>query len=179
MKKSSDNVIQGLAGELCKRVLTLGELVEVAESERLPLSKVVVAEAMGRQGNSYEEILSQVMNAFQHNLEATEVGLTWGKSFLFGTAIRELAQTEDAMIGDSFINKALLYTLATEVGNHEIGLQPCAGTGDSCPYTGLIKAMKEEGYSQEQVALETFIGVHVDQTLGADLSPSRPVEVAQ
>jgi len=47
------------------------------------------------------------MNAFKHNLKATEVGLTWGKSFLFGSAISELANHKDAMIGDSFINKAL------------------------------------------------------------------------
>jgi len=38
----------------------LGELVEVGEKEKLPLSKVVVAEAMGKQKNTYEEILSRL-----------------------------------------------------------------------------------------------------------------------
>ncbi|MFH1383313.1 MAG: serine dehydratase [Chloroflexota bacterium] len=167
MVESGNKAIQKLAGELAQKVLTLGELVEVGEREKLPLSKVIVAEAMGRQGDSYEKILSQVMDAFKHNLRATEVGLTWGKSFLFGTAISELARHKDAMIGDSFINKALLYTLATEVGNHEIGLQPCAGTGDSCPYTGLIRALTEEGHSPEQVALEAALILKVGSVFRA------------
>lgn len=34
-------------------------------------------------------------------------------------------------------------TLAAQVGNHTIGLRPCAGTGDSCPYTGFVKTVKE------------------------------------
>lgn len=157
MVKSLDKTLQRLSAELSKNVLTLGELVELAEKEGLPLSKVVVAEAMGRQGSTYEDVLSQVMGAFKHNLAATEVGLTWGQSFLFGSAVSGLVQRQEALIGDSFINKALIYTLATEVGNHEIGLQPCAGTGDSCPYTGLIRALKEEGYSAKQVALEAAL----------------------
>jgi L-serine dehydratase len=154
MKANTGEALNKLAVKLSKQIYTLGELVEIAEAEKFPLSKVVVAEAMGKEGKTYEEILSLAINAFKHNLSATEVGLTWGKSFLFGTAASELAKIKgNALIDDSFINKALIYTLATEVGNHEIGLQPCAGTGDSCPYTGLIKALKEEGFSQEQVSL--------------------------
>ena len=158
MANSTSRASQRLVTELSGKVLSLGELVEIAEKEHLPLSQVVVAEAMGRQSNTYEEVLSLVMDAFKHNLTATEVGLTWGKSFLFGTAVSELAQHQDrALTDDSLINRALIYTLATEVGNHEIGLQPCAGTGDSCPYTGLVRALMEENLSPEQVALAAAV----------------------
>ena len=158
MANSTSRASQRLVTELSGKVLSLGELVEIAEKEHLPLSQVVVAEAMGRQSNTYEEVLSLVMDAFKRNLAATEVGLTWGKSFLFGTAVSELAQHQDrAFTDDAFINRALIYTLATEVGNHEIGLQPCAGTGDSCPYTGLVRALMEENLSPEQVALAAAV----------------------
>jgi L-serine dehydratase len=95
-------------------------------------------------------------------LGALEVGLTRGKSFLLGTVGSDLARYQDRpLIEDSLINRALIYTLATEVGNHEVGLQPCAGTGDSCPYTGLFRALKEEGYSSEQVALAAALMLKV------------------
>ena len=151
------------------RILTFGELVEIAEEEALLLSSVVVAEAMVKEGKTYDEILSDVMGAFDHNMKALEVGLTKGKSFLLGTVGSDLAQydSDKVLINDSFINKALVYTLATEVGNHEIGLQPCAGTGDSCPYTGLIRALNEENYSQEKVALAASLILKVGSTFRA------------
>ncbi|HUL29282.1 MAG TPA: L-serine ammonia-lyase, iron-sulfur-dependent, subunit alpha [Thermodesulfobacteriota bacterium] len=154
MENSIDKVIEKRRKTLAEKVSTLSELVEMAEEESLPLSKLVVAEAMVKERKTRDEILSGVMDAFKHNLGALEVGLTRGKSFLLGTVGSDLARYEDKpLIGDSLINRALIYTLATEVGNHEVGLQPCAGTGDSCPYTGLIRALKEEGHSQEQVCL--------------------------
>ena len=147
--------ISRLERELQVKILTFGELIEIAEEEGLSLSSVVVAEAMVKEGKSYEEILSDVMGEFDHNMKALEIGLTKGRSFILGTVGSDLAKYGDdkVLINDSLINKALIYTLATEVGNHEIGLQPCAGTGDSCPYTGLIRALKEEGFSQEKIAL--------------------------
>jgi L-serine dehydratase len=149
-----DKLIQKHGKSLKEKVHTLSELVEMAEEENLPLSTLVVAEAMVREKRTYDEILSGVMDAFKHNLGALEVGLTRGKSFLLGTVGSDLARYRDKpLIEDSLINKALIYTLATEVGNHEVGLQPCAGTGDSCPYTGLVRALKEEGCPQEQVSL--------------------------
>ncbi|MBU0462965.1 MAG: L-serine ammonia-lyase, iron-sulfur-dependent, subunit alpha [Proteobacteria bacterium] len=156
-------VIERLEKELSKRILTLGELIEIAEEEDFLLSHVVVAEAMVKEGKSYEEILSDVMGEFDHNLKALEIGLTKGRSFILGTVGSDLAKYGDdkVLINDSLINKALIYTLATEVGNHEIGLQPCAGTGDSCPYTGLIRALKEEGYSQEKIALAAALTLKV------------------
>jgi len=153
-----DRTIRRIGKELADKAFTLGELTTIAEKENISLSRLVVAEAMAKEGKTYEQILSLVMNAFKHNLEALEVGLTWGRSFLLGTVGSDLARYEGrVLIDDSLINRALIYTLATEVGNHEIGLQPCAGTGDSCPYTGLIKALREEGFSEEQVALATAL----------------------
>ncbi len=148
-------VTERLEKELSAKILTFGELIEIAEEEGLSLSSVVVAEAMVKEGKSYEKILSDVMGEFDHNMKALEIGLTKGRSFILGTVGSDLAKYGDdkVLINDSLINKALIYTLATEVGNHEIGLQPCAGTGDSCPYTGLIRALKEEGFSQEKIAL--------------------------
>ena len=148
-------VTERLEKELSAKILTFGELIEIAEEEGLSLSSVVVAEAMVKEGKSYGEILSDVMGEFDHNMKALEIGLTKGRSFILGTVGSDLAKYGDdkVLINDSLINKALIYTLATEVGNHEIGLQPCAGTGDSCPYTGLIRALKEEGFSQEKIAL--------------------------
>ena len=151
---SLNKVIKRLETQLLTEMLTLGELVELAEKENISLSSMVVAEAMVKEDKSRDEILSDVMGAFDHNMKALEVGLTKGKSFLLGTVGSDLAKYDDnVLISDSLINRALIYTLATEVGNHEIGLQPCAGTGDSCPYTGLIRALKEEGFLYEQIAL--------------------------
>lgn len=157
-----NKALKRLKADFIDKTLTLGELVEIAEQEDIPLSRMVVAEAMVRESKTYDEILSGVMEEFAHNLKALEVGLTWGKSFLLGTVGSDLVKyKEKALIDDSLINRALIYTLATEVGNHEIGLRPCAGTGDSCPYTGLIRALKEEGYSEEQVALAAALMLKV------------------
>jgi len=168
MGNSIDKMIHVLQRDLSGKTLTMGELVEIAEERNLSLSSMVVAEAMVKEGKTYEEILSGVMDAFKHNLKALEVGLTRGRSFLLGTVGSDLARCDGRpLIDDSFINRALIYTLATEVGNHEIGLQPCAGTGDSCPYTGLIRALKEEGYSQEKIALTAALIVKVGSVFRA------------
>lgn len=158
MKDPVYEAIEEYGEALSTRTLTLGELVELAEKAELSLSLMAVAEAMVKEGKSYEEILSGVIASFDHNLKALELGLTEGRSFLLGTVGSDLARrTERALIEDPLINSALIYTLATEVGNHEIGLQPCAGTGDSCPYTGLIRALMDEGYGQEQIGLSAAL----------------------
>lgn len=149
---SRDKLTQERKYELKNKVLTLGELVEIAEGEELSLSDLVVLEAMLKEDKTYEDITGQAWAAFEHNFKGLEVGLAHGKSFLLGTVGSDLASYSDnILINDSLINKALIYTLATEVGNHEIGLRPCAGTGDSCPYTGLLRALKEEGYDQKDL----------------------------
>ena len=154
----SEQHLQRLAGETKARVLTLGELVALGEELKLPLSQVVVGEAMVREGKSFERILDECFAAFEHNLRALEQGLENGNSFVLGTVATDLArQGKGVLIDDVLIDRALVYTLAAEVGNHEIGLRPCAGTGDSCPYTGLLKALIETGVAPEQVRLTSAL----------------------
>lgn len=134
------------------QVLTLGELVDLAEELALPLSYAVVGEAMVRESKSYDEILEQCFDSFSHNLGTLDHALKAGNSFVLGTVAADLAKQEKGvLIDDVFIDRALVYTLAAEVGNHEVGLSPCAGTGDSCPYTGLLRALMESDYSADDV----------------------------
>lgn len=134
--------------------LTFGEAIEIASELDLPVSEVVLAEAMFRNSMTKQEVLNAVINAFAHNLYAAEVGITSGSSFLFGEVAKELADQNFArrLIEDDLINRILVYTLAAQVGNHSCGLQPCAGTGDSCTYTGLFKALKETVEDKEELA---------------------------
>jgi L-serine dehydratase len=93
------------------------------------------------------------MKELEHNLQAIERGLTDGESPIMGTVGSDLTKNGVVeLFKDDFINKALIYTLAAQVGNHVIGLNPCAGTGDSCPYTGFVKAMQESDYDEITIA---------------------------
>ncbi|MBN2568303.1 MAG: serine dehydratase [Deltaproteobacteria bacterium] len=158
MKEKIHDLVNKVGDELSATVLTLGELVDLAEKVNVPLSCLVVAEAMIKEKSTYEEILERSTALFGHNFDALEVGLTSGRSFLLGTVGSDLAKHADLpLMNDKLLDRAVMYTLATEVGNHEIGLRPCAGTGDSCPYTGLIKALQEEGYTKEQVGYATVM----------------------
>lgn len=146
--------IEAIAARTADRIATLGELVGLAEDLKLPLSQVVVGEAMVREKKSYDEIVDQCFAAFEHNLRALDKGLVEGNSFVLGTVASDLARQEKGtLIDDVLIDRALVYTLAAEVGNHEVGLRPCAGTGDSCPYTGLLKALMETGVAPDKVRL--------------------------
>ena len=150
----SGKLSKSLSEDLRGKIFTFGELIEIAENENYVLSDLVVAEAMLKEDKTYQEVLESIWAAFEHNFKGLEVGLAHGKSFLLGTVGSDLAgQDGQPLIGDTLINNARIYTLATEVGNHEIGLKPCAGTGDSCPYTGLLRALTEEGLSQEKLSL--------------------------
>jgi L-serine dehydratase len=134
--------------------LTLGEIVELAEKLGVRMSDIVIAEAMVAHDMTHEQVIQAVLDAFNFNLLALEIGLSHGNSFLLGSIGRELQEYRKrgtAVIGDRFVDKAVVYTIATEVGNHEVGLQPCAGTGDSCVYTGLLKALLETKLSRLQV----------------------------
>ena len=156
------------------RKLTLGELLDLAEKQNARVSDVVIAEAMASHEMSHDEVIEAVLGAFKFNLLALEIGLSHGNSFLLGSIGRELQESRKrgaAVIGDRFVDKAVVYTIATEVGNalseldshrdsvifktevgnHEVGLQPCAGTGDSCVYTGLLKALLETKRSRLEV----------------------------
>ena len=139
---------------------TLSELIGMAEQRGASLSHLVVAQGMAREKLDYESLLERVVGAFHHNLGACELGLTTGKSFLLGKVASDLASENrrgPALVEDLMINRAMTYTLATEVGNHEVGLNPCAGTGDSCPYTGLIRALREHPYDEERMAQATAL----------------------
>lgn len=136
-----------------KLPLTVSEMVAIATDYNAKVTDVVLIEAELRTGLSREEILTGIMNEYEHNLKAVNVGIKDGESILLGTIASQLAVMEGPKcFADPFLDDALLYTLAAQVGNHCIGLRPCAGTGDSCPYSGFIKAMIEHGYDEKTVA---------------------------
>lgn len=134
--------------------LTLGEVIDIATDLDLRVSDVIIAEAMHKNSMTKEEVVDAVLNAFAHNLYAAKVGITSGSSFLLGKVPQELAADNYAhrLFEDDFINKILVNTLASQVGNHSCGLQPCAGTGDSCTYTGLFIALQETVEDKEELA---------------------------
>lgn len=133
--------------------LTIGEVIEIAEKTDSNPIDVIIAEGQIQTGKTEAQVLDDVLSQFEHNLKAIEIGITSGESLLFGRVGAELLAIEGPkIIEDEFVDKALVYTLAAQVGNHTIGLRPCAGTGDPCPYTGFIKAMMDSGYSKEQIA---------------------------
>jgi L-serine dehydratase len=132
---------QGLAAG----ALTFGDCIRLAASEGVPVGAAVIAEAMTARGLNAHQVAAALMEAFAHNLAALEVGRTRGRSALMGAVGRDLTSaTAPKLTGNALLDKALAYTLASQVGNHAMGLQPCAGTGDACAYTGLFQAMREE-----------------------------------
>src|SRR6056297_2814982 len=136
-----------------KQPLTFGEIINIAEETNTRVVDVIIEDAKLLSNSSREDILGDVMKELEHNLEAIERGLTDGESPIMGTVGSDL--TKNGMVElfkDDFINKALIYTLAAQVGNHVIGLNPCAGTGDSCPYTGFVKAMQDSHYDEVTIA---------------------------
>lgn len=135
-----------------KLPLTVGETIALATEHEVRVVDVVLIENELQTGLSREEILTRVMDEYAHNLRALDIGLKDGESILLGTVASQLAKSGGRCFKDSFLDKALLYTLAAQVGNHCIGLRPCAGTGDSCPYAGFVKAMITEGVDEVTVA---------------------------
>lgn len=137
--------------------LTIGQCIEIADQLQLSVGDVVIAEAIVENDMTEEEVLEAVYAAFEHNLTAAEVGRSEGHSLLLGTIGQELSQYApgEALIADAFIDRALIYTLSSQVGNHSCGLEPCAGTGDSCVYTGLVRAMVEH-FGKEKQVLKAF-----------------------
>ena len=136
-----------------KMPLTVSEMISVAKEYDARVVDVVLLETELRTGLSREEILTGIMNEYAHNLKAVEIGVKDGESILLGTVASQLAaQPGPKCFEDPFLDDALLYTLGAQVGNHCIGLRPCAGTGDSCPYSGFIKAMMVHGYDEKTIA---------------------------
>ncbi len=136
-----------------KMPLTIGEMLALATEYSARVVDVVLIESELRTGLSREEILTKVMDEYAHNLKALDIGLKDGESILLGTVASQLNQVKGTKcFKDTFLDNALLYTLAAQVGNHCIGLRPCAGTGDSCPYAGFVKAMQTEGIDEVTIA---------------------------
>lgn len=133
--------------------MTLGECISIAGKENLPVGEVILTEAQETTGKTREEVIECMEEAFRHNLCAAQIGTETGKSFLLGTVGQDLTGADAvSVVGDVFVDKIVAYTLAAQVGNHTIGLCPCAGTGDSCPYTGFVKAMKEVYSDPDKIA---------------------------
>ncbi len=136
-----------------KLPLTVSEMIAIAKKYEARVVDVVLVESELRNGLSREQILTGIMNEYAHNLKAIDIGIRDGESILLGTVASQLAKEEaPRCFADSFLDDALLYTLGAQVGNHCVGLRPCAGTGDSCPYSGFIKAMMEHGYDELTIA---------------------------
>lgn len=132
--------------------LTLGDIIEIAGETQTRVSDVVIFEAMEQTGLTFRQVLDEVMASFSHNFKALSAGLTGGGSFLFGSVASEMMEEGvPKVVDDELLNKMIIYTLAAQVGNHSVGLQPCAGTGDSCPYAGFMRAVIEE-YPEEKAA---------------------------
>ncbi len=126
--------------------MTIGECIATAGACGVSVGEVVVQESMCAGGKTREEVAECLRQAFKHNLKAAEIGSTSGSSFLLGQAAKDLLESYTQEPGsDNLTNRIVAYTLAAQVGNHCIGLRPCAGTGDACPYTGFVRAVMETG----------------------------------
>ena len=132
--------------------LTIGEMLDLSRKHNVRVVDVVLEEAEIRTGKQRDDIITEVMEEYKHNLMAVDIGLADGESILLGTVASELNKIEGPKcFNDTFLDDALLYTLGAQVGNHCVGLRPCAGTGDSCPYAGVVKAMMNAGYDDKTI----------------------------
>lgn len=130
--------------------LTLGETIEVATRLGTRVKEVVLGEIAFRERTEPVEALSRIKEAFQHNLKASRLGAEReARSFLLNRIGAELVAGTGKISEDLFLNRAVAYTLASQVGNHIVGLTPCAGTGDACVFTGVIAALLEQYPEQE------------------------------
>lgn len=137
-----------------KMPLTMGETIALAKEFETRVVDVVLTENEISTGLGREELLNRVMDEYEHNLKAVEMGVTEGNtSFLLGDVAAQLrSKGTGTCFKDEFLDKALMYTVGGEIGNHCIGMRPCAGTGDSCPYTGYVRAMMDMGVDARTIA---------------------------
>jgi len=136
-----------------KMPLTMGEAIALAKEYDTRVVDVILIENEISTGLSREELLNRVMDEYAHNLKAVQLGVTGGNSFLLGSVASELKEKGTGTVfKEEFLDKALMYTVGAEIGNHCIGMRPCAGTGDSCPYAGYIQAMLDTGADAKTVA---------------------------
>ena len=110
-----------------KLPLTMGETIALAKEYGVRVVDVVLTESELRTGLDREGVLKAVMEEYAHNLKAVEIGVSGGNSFLLGTVPTQLKEMGPGTIfADVLLDKALMYTVAAEVGNHCIGVRPCA-----------------------------------------------------
>lgn len=140
--------------------MTIGQCIEAAKALDMRVGDVILEEDADFEGIAKEDVIKAMHAAFEHNLKACELGLTVGHSSLLGDVGRELnnPNSKVKIVEDDFVNRIVVCTLAAQVGNHTIGLRPCAGTGDSCPYTGFVKAVMEF-YPDDTEVLNRVIAV--------------------
>ena len=133
--------------------LTFGDICRLAGEAGISAGDAAVREAARANGLDEAGVTAAVKSEMKHNLTALEKGLeAGGHSFLFGQLASQLNRPEvPALAGNALLDKAVKYTLATQVGNHCVGLRPCAGTGDSCPYAGMTRALLEEVADEKTV----------------------------
>ena len=134
--------------------LTFGDLCRLAGKTGQSVGQAALTEAARANNISENEAAQAMRQEFSHNLTALDKGLEGeAHSFLFGNSASELNGPQvPPLAATPLLDKAVKYTLATQVGNHCVGLRPCAGTGDSCPYAGLTRAMQEEVADSELVS---------------------------
>ena len=128
--------------------MTIGQCIELASRTGERPGDIILEETAVCQEKTKDQVIREMEESFEHNIKAASIGLTSGYSTLLGEIGQDLNGREGVqkiprIIDDAFVNRIVTCTLAAQVGNHTIGLRPCAGTGDSCPYTGFVMAMKE------------------------------------
>ena len=140
--------------------MTIGECIQIAGKLNRSVGDVILEETFEFTGKKRSAVFEDMMKAFEHNLKASEIGLTSGHSSLLGEIGQDLnGRLPGAkIVDDAFVNRIVTVTLAAQVGNHTIGLRPCAGTGDSCPYTGFVKAVMEF-YPDDEELLSRIMAV--------------------
>lgn len=124
--------------------MTFGDCLAAAQGAGASAGEAVIAEAMMANRMDDAAVIDGLFSVFRHNRRAMEMGCDNGLSPLMGGVGREMCRAAaPPFTGDALLDRAVAYTLATQVGNHCMGLQPCAGTGDACTYTGMLKALEE------------------------------------
>lgn len=133
-------------------LLTLGDCIDIASIAGCMLSDVVMFEAMQKNKLSFNAVVDRIIDNFSLNFKAIDAGLQPNRGPDKETPAKE---TEPGMFPviteDVFINRIVTYTLAALAGQQSSGLQPCAGTGDSCVYAGFMRAALEK-YGREIAA---------------------------
>ena len=85
---------------------TIGELINTAADINIKLSDIIIAESMIQTGWNINEFFDRVLNVFNHNLRALELGLKKGHSFLLDRVARDLNESSiknGAVLDDIFI----------------------------------------------------------------------------